>query len=99
MSKFKVHSMAELMDLPETDCLVEDLRFIAQLIENHQLDRAAWRLADAGAELRRRLERKGAKRVYGLNMRTDRGAILPRWKIEANKRKQFPIPLVPLPSH
>jgi hypothetical protein len=60
------------------EAINEHLRTCMLLIGSGSLDRAAWRLADAGLMLRQRLESMGRTDLTGLDEVTGLGALLPQ---------------------
>ena len=60
------------------DEIPELLRYAAKLIEAGNLGSACWRLADAGLLLRRRMGKRGFKDAEGLDVPTNRGALIGR---------------------
>lgn len=80
MTELKILTAAELLDTPITAraCIASQLETAARLIrEGGRDDSAAWRLADAGLEFRKMIERKGETDVIGVHHPTGMGALLP----------------------
>jgi len=71
---------ADELPLPTMrDVIAAQLETAARLIrEGGRDDSAAWRLADAGLEFRRLIERKGEIDVIGVHHPTGMGATLPK---------------------
>ena len=74
--RFQFIKASELLKTPPGDEIPELLRYSALCIEAGVLGSAAWRLADASAMLRRRMERRGYKDEEGLDCPTGRGTVL-----------------------
>jgi hypothetical protein len=83
--RFEFYTVAELMALPlptVREEIIDLLRVAAKILErsphgDHD-DSAAWRIADAGLMLGRKIRRSGARKVVGVHVRTGRGALLPK---------------------
>lgn len=79
--KLKTIAAVELIETSPTAraCIATQLETAARLIrEGGRDDSAAWRLADAGLEFRRLMERNGERGIVGVHFPTGMGAILPR---------------------
>ena len=81
--EIKVYSAQELLKIEFTsrDVIAAELESAARILRENQDgsrdDSAAWRVADAGLELRRLIEKTGAADVPGVHEPTGMGAFLP----------------------
>ena len=81
MTELKTITAAELLETSPTAraCIASQLETAARMIRDGNRDEsAAWRLADAGLEFRRLMERNGERGIVGVHFATGMGAILPR---------------------
>jgi hypothetical protein len=81
---FKPLDAGELLSQPAAPAralIAEELETAARILRanpgGERDDSAAWRVADAGLKLRRKVERSGIKDVPGVDMPTRMGALLP----------------------
>lgn len=80
--RFSVDKMVDYIT-KHPHCEVTALLQVAiECIDSGDLDRAAWRIADAGALLRADMQRDGWQDVVGLDVETGRGAKLPKLRKE-----------------
>ncbi len=73
---FKFHSAAEFCARPKGNEIAELLRDAAKCVDAGNLGSACWRLADAGLLLRRRMGKRGFNDAEGLDIPTNRGALI-----------------------
>ena len=79
MTELKILTLNEIERINPRDLIATQLETAARLIRDGDRDEsAAWRLADAGLEFRRLIERNGERDVIGVHSPTGMGATLPR---------------------
>lgn len=81
MIELKTFTVVDLLAASPSmrDVIAAQLETAARIIrEGGRDDSAAWRLADAGLEFRRLIERSGEAGVIGVHYPTGMGAMLPK---------------------